>query len=54
MKKEQPVGKDCDTVIDNRPQTIEFKVRLMVSSEDFLLSQVDDQETPSSDAAAVK
>ena len=29
MKKAQPVGKDYDTVVDNRPQEIEFKVRLM-------------------------
>ena len=44
-EKEQPVGKDYDTVIDNRPQEIEFegKTYELVPSGNYTVGDVDDQ-----------
>ena len=41
----QPVGKDYDTVVDNRPQTIEFqgKTYELVPAGNYKVGQVDDQ-----------
>ena len=43
--KYQPVGKDYDTVVDNRPQTIEFqgKTYELVPAGNYKVGQVDDQ-----------
>ena len=44
-EKDQPVGKDYDTVVDNRPQTIEFqgKTYELVPAGNYKVGQVDDQ-----------
>ncbi|SHM88282.1 accessory Sec-dependent serine-rich glycoprotein adhesin, partial [Streptococcus salivarius] len=44
-EKEQPVGKDYDTVIDNRPQEIEFegKTYELVPAGNYTVGDVDDQ-----------
>jgi len=44
-EKEQPIGKDYDTVVDNRPQTIEFqgKTYELVPAGNYKVGQVDDQ-----------
>ena len=56
-EKEQPVGKDYDTVIDNRPQTIEFQSKTyeLVPAGTYTVGQVDDQgHLTSSDATTGK
>ena len=44
-EKEQPIGKDYDTVVDNRPQTIEFqgKTYELVPAGNYPVGQVDEQ-----------
>ena len=44
-EKEQPVGKDYDTVVDNRPQEIEFegKTYELVPAGNYKVGQVDEQ-----------
>ena len=44
-EKDQPVGKDYDTVVDNRPQTIEFqgKTYELVPAGNYKVGQVDEQ-----------
>ena len=44
-EKEQPIGKDYDTVVDNRPQTIEFqgKTYELVPAGNYKVGQVDEQ-----------
>ena len=44
-EKDQPVGKDYDTVVDNRPSTIEFqgKTYELVPAGNYKVGQVDDQ-----------
>ena len=44
-EKEQPIGKDYDTVVDNRPQTIEFqgKTYELVPKGNYPVGQVDEQ-----------
>ena len=44
-EKDQPVDKDYDTVVDNRPQTIEFqgKTYELVPAGNYKVGQVDDQ-----------
>ena len=56
-EKEQPVDKDYDTVIDNRPQTIEFQSKTyeLVPAGTYTVGQVDDQgHLTSSDATTGK